>query len=197
MENKNHYVSKEELQQALIDYRNACVAAVEAGLEEPRVPEYIGECFVKIATHISYRPNFYNYTFRDEMVSDGIENCLMYFRNYNPEKFNNPFGYFSKIIWYAFLRRIAKEKRELAKKFRYIESLDITELLTQEQDTGEFVNQFLEYLKNELDHVDPALREIKLRAKTVKNSDDIMDFVIHDLEYELSEHVNELIEGKE
>lgn len=197
MENKNHYVSKEELQQALIDYRNDCAAAVEAGHPEPRVPEYIGECFVKIATHISYRPNFYNYTFRDEMVSDGIENCLMYFRNYNPEKFNNPFGYFSKIIWYAFLRRIAKEKRELAKKFRYIESLDITELLTQEQDNGEFVNQFLEYLKNELDHVDPSLREIKQRVKKVKNSDDIIDSVVHDLESELSDHVNELIEGKE
>jgi hypothetical protein len=176
MENKKHYVSKEELQQALIDYKTQCDLAVAQGLPEPRVPEYIGECFVKIATHISYRPNFYNYTFRDEMVSDGIENCLMYFRNYNPEKFNNPFGYFSKIIWYAFLRRIAKEKRELAKKFKYIESLDITDLLTQEQDTGEFVNQFLEYLKNELDHVDPSLREIKQRVKKVKSSDDIIDF---------------------
>ena len=176
MENKKHYVSKEELQQALIDYKTQCDLAVAQGLPEPRVPEYIGECFVKIATHISYRPNFYNYTFRDEMVSDGIENCLMYFRNYNPEKFNNPFGYFSKIIWYAFLRRIAKEKRELAKKFKYIESLDITDLLTQEQDTGEFVNQFLEYLKNELDHVDPSLREIKQRVKKVKSSDDVIDF---------------------
>ena len=78
----------------------------------PPVTNYIGECFLKIATHLSYRPNFINYTYRDEMISDGIENCLQYVKNFNPEKSSNPFAYFTQIIYYAFLRRIQKEKKQ-------------------------------------------------------------------------------------
>ena len=78
----------------------------------PKVSDYMGECFYKIATHLSYRPNFINYTYREEMVGDGIENCIRYAKNFNPEKSKNPFAYFTQIIYYAFLRRIAKEKKQ-------------------------------------------------------------------------------------
>jgi DNA-directed RNA polymerase specialized sigma24 family protein len=170
MSEQSYYIKKEELQQALIDYKQASIEAEQNGLPVPRVPEYIGDCFVKIATKMAYRPNFIGYTFREEMVSDAIENCLMYFRNYNTEKYSNPFGYFSKIVWQAFLRRIAKEKRELAKKYKYIENMDITDIVTQEHDNGQFTNQFVEFLKTELDFVDIDKRIITTR-KQVKESD--------------------------
>ena len=78
---------------------------------KPRIPNYLGDCFLKIATHLSYKPNFVNYMFRDEMISDGIENCLQYIHNFNPEKSSNPFAYFTQVIYFAFLRRIAKERK--------------------------------------------------------------------------------------
>lgn len=192
MKNGRHYIDKAEMQQALVDYQNACKLAKERGEKDPPIPNYIGECFVKIATHMSYRPNFIGYSFRDEMISDGIENCLLYFRNYNPDKYNNPFGYFTKIIWYAFLRRIAREKKELAKKFKFIENIDITEMITQEHDSGEFTNQFVEYLKTELDHIDPSLRDIPVRTK-LKSSDDIIETIVHELEEATEEPVQKLV----
>ena len=84
------------------------------GKKPPPVTNYIGECFLKIVNHLSYRPNFINYTYREEMISDGIENCLQYVHNFNPEKSDNPFAYFTQIIYYAFLRRIQKEKKQLS-----------------------------------------------------------------------------------
>lgn len=92
--------------------------------DDPRPPvsDYIGECFMKIAEHLSYRPNFINYPYREEMVGDGIENCLMYAHNFNPEKSKNPFSYFTQIIYYAFLRRIEKEKKQNYIKYKLLEN---------------------------------------------------------------------------
>lgn len=190
--NARHYIDKSEMQQALVDYLNRCKEAKEQGLQDPPIPNFIGECFVKIARHMSYRPNFIGYPFREEMVSDGIENCLLYFRNYNPDKYNNPFGYFTKIIWYAFLRRIAREKKELAKKFKYIENIDITEMITQEHDSGDFTNQFAEYLKTELDHIDPSLRSIPIR-KNHNDSDNIIETIVHELEEVVTETEQKMV----
>ena len=88
-----HYVDNKKFLQAMIDWNDTIVEAEEAGEERPPVTNYIGECFLKIATHLSYRPNFINYTYREEMISDGIENCLQYATNFNPEKSKNPFAY--------------------------------------------------------------------------------------------------------
>lgn len=181
MQKSNYYINKEELQNALMSYKQACLEASESGDEDPPIPNYIGECFVKMATKISYRPNFIGYSFKDEMVSDGIENCLLYFRNYDASKSNNPFGYFTKIIWYAFLRRIAKEKRELAKKYKYIENIDITDIVTQEHDSGDFTNTFAEYLKSELDHIDIDKRIVSKHKKTIE-SDEIIAEIVHEIE---------------
>ena len=109
---KEHYVNNKEFLEALIDYKADCDAHKGRGEQVPPVTRYIGECFLKIAQHLSYRPNFINYTYKHDMISDGIENCLMYLHNFNPEKSKNPFAYFTQIIYYAFLRRIQKEKAD-------------------------------------------------------------------------------------
>ena len=97
---------------------------------KPRITNYLGECFLKIATHLSYKPNFVNYMFRDDMISDGIENCVQYIHNFNPEKSRNPFAYFTQIIHYAFLRRIQKEKKQLDIKTKIIEKSGYDEVMT-------------------------------------------------------------------
>lgn len=124
-----HYVNNKELLEALIVYRTKVAAAKEAGLPKPRITNYLGECFLKIATHLSYKPNFVNYMFREDMISDGIENCVQYIHNFDPEKSKNPFAYFTQIIHYAFLRRIQKEKKQLDIKTKIIERTGFDEVM--------------------------------------------------------------------
>ena len=116
-----HYVNNKEFLAAIIDYKDQIVIAQNRDLPKPRIPNYIGECFLKIATHLSYKPNFVNYMFKDDMVCDGIENCIQYINNFNPEKSQNPFAYFTQIIHYAFLRRIQREKKQLEIKNKILE----------------------------------------------------------------------------
>ena len=129
-----HYVDNKKFLQAMIDWR-------ETWPDEENIPpvtNYIGECFLKIATHLSYRPNFINYTYRDKMISDGIENCLQYVKNFNPEKSKNPFAYFTQIIYYAFLRRIAKEKKQSHIKNKMIEREAYNSFTTMEGDSNTY-----------------------------------------------------------
>ena len=119
------YVNNADFLKALIDYKEASKLATKKNLPLPSIPNYIGECWMKIAEGLSHKPNFINYTYRDEMISDGIENCLMYFNNFNPEKSKNPFAYFTQIIYYAFLRRIQKEKKQTYVKYKATEQMGI------------------------------------------------------------------------
>ena len=127
-----HYVNNKEFLDAIIEFKKLCDAAKEAGEPRPRIPRYIGECFYKIATHLSYKPNFVNYMFKDDMVGDGIENCIQYVHNFNPEKSSNPFAYFTQIIHYAFLRRIQKEKKQLEIKNKIIERSSFSEVFSDD-----------------------------------------------------------------
>ena len=127
-----HYVNNKELLEALIVYRAKVAHAKENDLPKPRITNYLGSCFLKIATHLSYNPNFVNYMFRDDMISDGIENCVQYIHNFDPEKSRNPFAYFTQIIHYAFLRRIQKEKKQLDIKNKIIEKTGFDEVMTVE-----------------------------------------------------------------
>jgi len=120
----NHYIDNKEFYAAMIEWKKVVIEAEESGEPKPPVTDYIGECFLQIAEHLSYRPNFINYPYRDEMVGDGIENCLMYAHNFDPEKSKNPFSYFTQIIYYAFLRRIEKEKKQSYVKYKAMEQLD-------------------------------------------------------------------------
>jgi hypothetical protein len=121
----NHYINNADFLKALIEYKAACDLANQNEKQDPQIPNYIGECFLKIAEHLSRKPNFVSYSFRDEMISDGIENCLMYFRNFDPTKSKNPFAYFTQIIYFAFLRRISKEKKQTYVKYKATEQMGI------------------------------------------------------------------------
>ena len=125
-----HYVNNKQLLEALIVYRAKVQDAKEKGLDKPRITNYLGECFLKIATHLSYKPNFVNYMFRDDVISDGIENCVQYIHNFDPDKSRNPFAFFTQIIHYAFLRRIQKEKKQLEIKTKIIEKSGFDEVMT-------------------------------------------------------------------
>ena len=143
---KPHYVDNKKFLVAMTEYRELRIKAEEEGKRRPTVTNYIGECYLKIANHLSYRPNFINYTYRDDMISDGIENCLQYMDNFDPEKSKNPFAYFTQISWFAFLRRIAKEKRQHDIKFKYIEMSGFDEFVTAD-DNGEYDSEFIEELR--------------------------------------------------
>ena len=116
-----HYVNNKQLLEALIVYKSKVKEAQENEKPKPRITNYLGECFLKIATHLSYKPNFVNYMFREDMISDGIENCVQYINNFDPNKSTNPFAYFTQIIHYAFLRRIQKEKKQMDIKNKILE----------------------------------------------------------------------------
>ena len=131
-----YYVNNKEFLEAISVYRNKVIAAKENEQARPRVPNYIGECFLKIATHLSYKPNFVNYMFREDMICDGIENCLQYIDNFDPEKSKNPFAYFTQIIYYAFLRRIQKEKKQMEIKTKIIERSGHDEVMHTDRYTG-------------------------------------------------------------
>ena len=137
-----HYVNNKELLQAITIYRSKVLVAKSEYIKKydqdppksgpwegkPPISNYLGSCFLKIATHLSYKPNFVNYMFREDMISDGIENCVQYIHNFNPEKSRNPFAYFTQIIHYAFLRRIQREKRQLEIKNKIIEKSGYNEV---------------------------------------------------------------------
>lgn len=141
----NHYINNSDFLKALIEYKDACDKATSVGKAEPGIPNYIGECFLKIADHLSRKPNFVSYSFRDEMISDGIENCLMYFRNFDPIKSKNPFAYFTQIIYYAFLRRIQKEKKQLYVKYKATEQFGILDEFEMFEDADGHMRQFQLY----------------------------------------------------
>ena len=136
-----HYVNNKELLEALIVYRAKVQKAKTKYIKKykedppkgawegkPQINNYLGSCFLKIATHLSYKPNFVNYMFREDMISDGIENCVQYIHNFDPEKSRNPFAYFTQIIHYAFLRRIQREKRQLEIKNKILEKSGYSEV---------------------------------------------------------------------
>ena len=147
---KEHYVNNKEFLAAMTEYKKLCVEAEESGEDKPPVSNYIGECFLKIANHLSYRPNFINYTFRDDMISDVIENCLQYLDNFNPEKSNNPFAYFTQIIYYAFIRRIQKEKKQTHTKHKIIEKNMMPTFDQNPLDDTNYGNQYMDYLQKNM-----------------------------------------------
>ena len=133
-----HYVDNKKFHQAMIEWKEKCIDAEEAGDDIPQISDYIGACFLKIANGLSYRPNFINYTYRQEMISDGIENCLQYIHNFNPEKSKNPFAYFTQIIYYAFIRRIQKEKKQSHVKNKMIEKQEYLPYITMAGDNTNY-----------------------------------------------------------
>jgi len=173
-----HYVDNKKFLEALIEYRQQVLDAQAKGLEKPIVSRYLGECFIKIATHLSYKANFINYTFKDDMISDGIENCLTAVEKFDPSKSTNPFAYYTQIIYFAFVRRIQKEKKQQATKYRLLENIDIDQLVSQSEDNEEMVNHLMEMVRKQADQIDPDRKIIKGkpgRKKKVKEVPDTLD----------------------
>lgn len=124
-----NYINNEHFCEALIEYNLACEKAQLEGLKKPKLPNYIGECFMKIAEGLARKPNFYGYSFKSEMQSDAIENVLLYLHNFDPTKSRNAFAYFTQIMYFAFLRRIKKEKVEQYIKYKSAEDFFVLDEL--------------------------------------------------------------------
>ena len=123
---KAHYVDNAKFLEEMIEYKKMYHISKSNDEELPIISEYLGSVFLKIAQRLSFRPNFINYAFKNDMISDGIENCLHYIHNFNPEKSSNPFAYFTQIIYYAFIRRIQKEKKQLYIKYKSMQNYEIS-----------------------------------------------------------------------
>lgn len=167
---KPHYIDNELFLKEITAYRNSVQDAIKNTTPKPQVPEYIGECFIKIANQLAFKSNFINYSFREDMILDAIENCLTYIDNFDPAKSNNPFAYFTQITYYAFVRRIQKEKRQLQTRYKYIESLDIDSIIRQVHDEGEYGNTFVSYLKKQADLAHKEMNEAQKDPVVVKRT---------------------------
>ena len=155
-----HYVDNQRFLEEISEYQKFRIDAKNKGEEPPPCPEYIGECFLKIANRLSYRPNFINYAFREDMISDGIENCVQYMNNFNPEKSKNPFAYFTQIIYYAFIRRIQKEKKQQDVKAKLIANSGAEMMMDSlVGDDAQYKNQMLDFLQKNVKESDK--KEIK------------------------------------
>jgi hypothetical protein len=128
-----HYVNNKEFHEALVEHKRKVNISKEKNIPPPVISNYLGDCFLKIATHLSYRPNFVNYMFREDMISDGVENCVNYINNFDTER-TNPFAYFTQIVYYAFLRRIHKEKKQMEIKEKIIERSGYDEVFAVDGD---------------------------------------------------------------
>jgi hypothetical protein len=169
-----HYVDNQVFLAALVDYKKACRKAKKIREPKPPLPEYIGECFLKIATHLSFRPNFMNYPFREDMVGDGVVNCLTYVDNFDPKKSKNAFSYFTQIIFFAFLRKIQGEKKQMVIKYKAIQNSPFFQDLTQQVgDDAAYDNSYVQFVKKNMgDMVSDfeAKKKAKQRNKKTKNN---------------------------
>ena len=191
---KPHYVNNAEFSQAVVEYVRSCKVAEKEGKPTPIVTDYIAQCFLKICEGLSHKANFVRYTYREEMMMDAVENCLKAIQNYNIDKATrtgnpNAFAYFTQIAWYAFLRRIQKEKKQQDIKMKYLSESDIGDLIAAELDNDEAIRQtqsFVDELRERIDVVketDKAVKEYaqetrKRRRKRVDS--DLSEFLDED-----------------
>jgi hypothetical protein len=160
----NHYVDNKKLLEVLVEYRKNNLLSIENGTEPPRIPEYVGYCLLQIANHLSTKFNFRSYTFKEEMISDGIETCIKYMYNFDPEKSSNPFSYFTQIIYFAFLNRIKREKMQLYIKQKSLQNVYFEGLLADQVISGEHaVNVDLDnpYMNDLVESIETKRAEVK------------------------------------
>lgn len=173
---KNHYINNSDFLAALVEYKKLSEESKLKNSPKPKIPDYIGECFLKLANNLSKKPNFCMYTYRDEMVSDAIENCIMYFENFDPDKSSNPFAYFTTVCWWAFVRRIDKEKKQQYVKYKAAENfgtLDEEELLELGDGT---INQIQIY-DNLYEFIEKYEIAVKEKKGIVKKRKGIENFI--------------------
>ena len=168
--NGNHYVDNKRLYAVMVDYKKSVDEAEQSGDAKPQVPDYVGRCLLQIANRLATKPNFANYTFKDDMISDGIENCVSYIDNFNPEKSQNPFAYFTQIIYYAFLRRIQKEKKQLYIKHKSLEQSVVFNQLVEGDDKGIGINLDFQtdYMNEFVANFESKEQKVKAKGKKAK-----------------------------
>ena len=167
-----HYVNNQEFSQAVVSYVGTVREAKDAGKPVPVVTDYVATCFLRIAENLSHKSNFIRYTYREEMVMDAVENCLKAIENYDINASTrtgkpNAFAYFTQIIWYAFLRRISKEKKQQDIKFKYMSQSGVEAFLLDESETG-VAAHFVDTLKDRIEKIKDYDTEIKEFAKKEK-----------------------------
>lgn len=162
---KNHYVNNKTLYTEMVKYKTAVMDAKERNLPPPPIPNYVGECLLLIANRLSYKANFINYSYRDDMVLDGIENCIIAIDNFDPEKSTNPFAYFTQIMKWAFVRRIQKEQKQAYVKHKNFENT----LLMSDPDhlNDELITINNEYSANVVAAFENKLTKSKAKPKIV------------------------------
>ena len=171
---KKHYIDNQLFLKEMIAYKKSVKLAAKEKKPKPRLPEYVGKCFMMIAENLSHKPNFLSYTFRDEMISDAIENCVMYADNFDPVKSKNPFAYFTQIVYYAFLRRIQREKKQLYVKYKSTESIGVLDEYNQmENEDG--VNRQFELYDNISEFIENFETARKIKKKTKINLEKFID----------------------
>ena len=182
---KPHYVNNKEFSLAVVEYVKTVIEAKSNDTQIPKVPDYVATCFMKISEGLSHRPNFVRYTYREEMVMDGVENCLRAINNYKIEtatRTGNPnaFSYFTQICFFAFIRRITKEKKQQDIKFRYIERMGIEDFAAMGMDDNGAA-QTLEYvdtLRQRIDQIRTKDAKIKEFAKIEKEKEKLELFMV-------------------
>lgn len=185
-QDKPHYVNNADFSNAVVDYVTQLNEARSTGDELPIVPDYIARCFLKIAEGLSHKSNFIRYTYREEMVMDAVENCLKAIENYNLEAATrtgkpNAFAYFTQISWYAFLRRIAKEKKQQEVKLKFMTQSGVEEFIIQNGDnaSGQVMNAFVNTLKDRIDKVRERDTEFKEFNEKEKKRKKLSKRIIH------------------
>ena len=171
-----HYINNQEFSQAVVDYVTTVKESKDKNETIPVVPDYIAMSFLRIAENLSHKSNFIRYTYREEMVMDAVENCLKAVENYDINAATrtgkpNAFAYFTQIIWYAFLRRIQKEKRQQDIKEKYLSQSGVEAFIANElanDAATQVATHFIDTLKDRIDKVKAYDTEIKEFAKTSK-----------------------------
>jgi hypothetical protein len=169
MAKASHYVNNGDLLKAIIQYKKDVKEAKREGKPKPVIPDYVGKCLLLIAENLAHKPNFNGFTWKEDMIGDGIENCIMYFDNFDPKKSKNPFAYFTQIIYYAFLRRILKEKKQLYAKYKATEHHGVLGDMEQHENDDGTTAQF-ELYENISDFIGrfEEAKERKKKDKKVK-----------------------------
>jgi len=148
-----HYVDNKKMLEVVTDWKNEIQKARDAGEDDPRMPEELGKMILLICKRLMMRPNFLNYSYREEFVSDAIENCMRYAKNFDPEKSKNPFGYYTQIAYFSAIHRINKEKKQFATKAKMVQQSGVlaigAESNTQGHDNAEdYSNGYRDFLRN-------------------------------------------------
>lgn len=193
-----HYVNNAQMLDAIKQYKAEIVKAREEGREDPRIPEYIGECILKIANRLSRKANFVNYSYREDMVLDGIENCMICINSFDPAKSSNPFSYFTQVIYFAFLRRIAKEKKQSYIKGRLIQDMPFDSFNLQDHDDDvDFKNAYTAFIQSHSNFDDSFIKKKEKKKEKKQSLENFFESEESTKELDVESIISDIADGDE